>query len=144
MMQLKPWVVTGMLIVLLGGCAASREDKPKIPLESDPRIGESVDQVCFTRNIRSWDSVDNDRNGVLLKMINRDEYKLKLTPGCNPDWAMVHVAVITRTGSGCYSRGDMIKTDGDVAQGRGSACTIVRINKWHPEKVEPSKEGQGS
>ena len=124
-----------MLPVLLAGCASALDDKVNIPLDSDPRIGAEVNRVCFTRSLDSWQNVDNDRNALILKMNNRATYKLKLSSGCDPDWAMTHIAVITRPGTSCFSRGDRIKTDADMSRGYGSACTILRINKWDPKAV---------
>jgi len=124
-----------MLPLLLAGCASSMDDRVEIPLDSDPRVGEKVNQVCFSRNIDSWYNVDNDRYAVVVVMNNRDTYKLKLSGGCDPDWAMSHLAVITRTGSGCYSRGDRVRTDATTSRGHGSVCTIVGINKWDSKAV---------
>lgn len=124
-----------MLPLLVAGCA-TREEKVVIPLDSDPRIGEEVNQVCFARTIDSWSDVDNDRNAVILKMHNRDYYKLKISPGCDPQWAMSTIAVISRGGSNCYSRGDRVKTDADAFRGFKTACLITGINKWNPEAVK--------
>ena len=125
-----------LLAPLLAGCASATVEK--VPLDSDPRIGEKVSQVCFTRNIHSWDNVDNDRNAVILKMTNREAYKLKLSVGCDPDWAMSHIAVISRGGANCYSAGDRIVSDATRSQGYGSACTITRVNKWDAEALKPT------
>ena len=121
-----------LLPVLFSGCASVSGDKAGIPLDSDPRIGEEVNQVCFTRNVHSWSKVDNDRHALNLKMKNRETYNLKLSSGCDPDWAMTHIAVITRGGANCFSRGDKIKTDGDM---HGMACIILGINKWDADAV---------
>lgn len=121
----------------MAGCA-STDDQVQVPLDSDPRIGESVTQVCFTRNLDSWQNVDNDRNGLILKMNSQDYYKLKLSYGCDADWAISTIAVITPSSSTCFSRGDRLKTDGDMSQGYGSACIILGINKWNPEAANPT------
>jgi hypothetical protein len=77
--------------------------------------------------------VDNDRNALILKMTNREAYKLKLSVGCDPDWAMSHIAVISRGGASCYSAGDTIRTDATTSRDYRSVCTITRINKWDPD-----------
>lgn len=136
-------VLTLVLSWYLVGCA-TQEEKPVIPLDSDPRVGDEVRQVCFTRSIDSWSDVDNDRNAVVLKMNNRDYYKLKLSGGCDPQWAMSTLAVITRVGSSCYTRGDRIKTDGDSFRGYGSACSILQINKWDPDAVKQPAQLSGA
>ena len=132
-------ILLAMLPFYMAGCA-STEDKVAIPLDSDPRIGEEVKQVCFARNIDSWNDVDNDRNAVILKMKNRDYYKLKLSGGCDPQWAMMNLAVITRGASNCYTRGDRVKTDGDPFRGYGTAWVITAINKWDPEAVKQAEQ----
>ena len=133
-MKTKIWMV--VLTALVTGCVTSQEEKVEIPLGSDPRVGEEVRQVCFTRSLDSWLSVDNDRNALILRMSNRESYKLQLSGICDPDWARTTIAVITRPGSGCLSRGDRIKTDSDTSRGYGSACTITGINKWNADAVK--------
>jgi hypothetical protein len=124
-----------MLPILLTGCVSTLDEKVENSPDSDPRVGKQVNQICFSQTVRSWNKVDNDRDAVILVMNNRDSYKLKISSGCDPDWAMSHIAVIKRSGSSCYSRGDRIKTDGDAFQGYGTACTILVINKWDPEAL---------
>lgn len=119
--------------MFLGGCASTQQQETGIPLVSDPRIGDTVRQVCFANQIDSWNSVDNDRNAVILKMNNRDYFKLKISGGCDPQWAMSTLAVIRRGGSNCFSQGDRIKTDADPFRDYGSSCVITAINKWDPE-----------
>lgn len=140
-------ILAVLLPAFLAGCAA-QEEKVAIPLDNDPRIGAEVKQVCFTSSVRSWRDVDNDRNGIILIMNDRDEYKLKLAPGCDPQWAMTRMAIISRHGS-CLSRGDRIKTDGDMSPGYSPGCMITGINKWDPDAVnktdrqtEDSQAGQ--
>ena len=133
-MKTTIWIV--VLSALVAGCASSQSEKVQIPLENDPGVGDVVQQLCFTRSLNSWQNVDNDRNALILKMHNRDLYKLKLSSGCDPDWAFTTIAIISRPGSGCLSRGDRLKTDGDMSRGYGSACTILAINKWNPDAVK--------
>jgi hypothetical protein len=128
-----------LLPAYMAGCA-SQEEKVVIPLDNDPRVGEEVRQICFTRSIDSWSDVDNDRNAVILRMNVKDYYKLKISPGCDPQWAMSRIAVISRPGSGCLSRGDRIKTDADPFRGRGMACVITAINKWDPDAVKKTDQ----
>ena len=131
-------ILLGVLPLYMAGCA-TQEDKVVIPLDSDPRIGDQVKQVCFTSSIRSWSDVDNDRNALLLIMNNRKEYKLKLTPGCDPQWAMTRMAIISRNGS-CMSQGDRIKTDGDMMPGYAPGCVVTRIYEWNPDAVKKPEQ----
>ena len=139
-MKIPMMIFMIVLPALLAGCASTRGETAKTPLDSDPRVGEEVRQVCFTRNLDSWQNVDSDRRAVILKMNNRDTYKLKLGGGCDPEWAMLHLAIETRVGSSCFSRGDRIKTDGDTSRGYGTACTILGINRWNPDAVKPAEQ----
>ena len=135
-MPIKSCIVLMLGLGMLAGCAAIQGQANKVPLDNDPRIGEKVSHVCFTRNINGWNSVDNDRNAVIISLNIREQYKLKLVGACDPDLAMMRAAFITRPGSSCLSRGDKVKTDGDLAAGRGTACTIMAINKWLPDALE--------
>ena len=133
-----PFVVIA-LATALGGCATSG-DQPTIPLDSDPRVGAEVPQVCFTNSISSWSDVDNDKNAVIIKVYNRDYYKLSVSGGCDPQWARSHIAIIRRGGSNCLIRGDRIKTDADPFRGYGSACIIRSINKWDPDAAKKTEK----
>jgi hypothetical protein len=132
-------ILVFLLPAYLAGCA-SQEEKVVIPLDNDPRIGEEVQQLCFTGNINSWSEVDNDRHAVILRKSVKDYYKLKITPGCDPQWAMSTIALISRPSSPCLTRGDRIKTDADPFRGLGSACIITRINKWDPDAAKPTEQ----
>ena len=136
-------LLIGLMIispVLFVGCASAPDNRVEIPLDSDPRIGEEVAQVCLHRDLDSWNNVDNDRKAVIIKMKNRDTYKLKLSGSCDPYWSDMRMVVVAGGGSNCFSRGDRIKTDGDPSQGHGSGCTISNINKWNPDAVKQAEQ----
>lgn len=135
-MTIKSCVAVLLGLGVLAGCGSTEEQANKVPLENDPRIGEKVSQVCFARDIDGWNSVDNDRNAVIISLNRREKYKLKLVGACDPNLAMMRAAFITRPGSSCLSRGDKVKTDGDLGRGRGSGCTVMAINKWDPDALE--------
>lgn len=61
-------------------------------------------------------------------------FKLNLTSTCDAYWAIYSIAIIGKTGSACVQRGDKLTTDANTI--RGMSCTIMSINKWHPEKLE--------
>jgi len=135
-------LLIGLMIIspVLFGCASAPDNRVEIPLDSDPRIGEEVTQVCLHHDLDSWNNVDNDRKAVIIKMKNRDTYKLILSGSCDPYWSDSRMAVIAGGGSNCFSRGDRIKTDGDLSQGRGSGCTISKIHKWNPDAVKQAEQ----
>ena len=125
------------LVALLTGCASSSEQaKSRYDKNHDPRVGEEVGQVCHTRSIRGWSNVDNDRDALLVHLNNNRTYKVSLIGACDPDWAMIEIAVITRTGLGCMGTGDRIVTDAQPE--RRTSCSISRINEWHSDIEENS------
>ena len=131
-----------MVSALLTGCATTQDDKAKIPLDSDPRVGEEVQQVCFIRDLDGWQNVDNDSKAVILRMRNGETFKLKLSGSCDPDFAMSHLAVKTRRGSSCFSPGDKVKTDGDLSSGYGSGCIVTSIHKWDAKAVSKTEKAE--
>jgi hypothetical protein len=129
-----------MVSALLTACATTQDDKAKIPLDSDPRVGEEVQLVCFVRDLDGWQNVDNDPKAVILRMNNRETFKLKLRGSCYPNFANLSLAVKTRSRSGCFSPGDKVKTDGDVSAGSGPGCTVTSIHKWDAKAVSKTEK----
>jgi hypothetical protein len=124
---------TMLAALLLGACATAPEEEQAAAPE-DPRLGPRVQQVCFINSIRSWSSLPGERNALIVRMANRKEYRLTLAGACDPNWAMLEIAIVGRGGSSCFSAGDRVITD---ARAPGaSTCTIVRINEWYPEYEE--------
>ncbi len=124
--------------LLLASCASTEPEKELVSIENDPRIGERVNRACFISNMDGWSNVDNDDNALIMTMRRNEQYKLNLLGACDADWAMYRIAIIGKSGSGCIERGDKIKTDANTM--RGMSCTIMSINKWHPEKLEKTTE----
>jgi len=125
---------------LVTGCATPQDDKAQITLDSDPRVGEEVQHVCYVRDLDGWQNVDDDSKAVILRMRNRETYKVTLKGPCYPDFASLTVAVRTRSGSGCFSAGDEVRTDGDAFRGSGPGCTITSTHKWDSEAVSKSQQ----
>jgi len=129
-----------MVSALLTGCATTQDDKAKIPLDSDPRVGEEVMQVCFVRDLDGWQNVDNDPKAAILRMNNGGTFKLKLKGGCHPNFADLNLAIKTSTASGCFSPGDKVKTDGIVPGHPGTECIITSIHKWDAKAVSKTEK----
>ncbi len=130
------YIKLGLLLscLFISSCASTDSEKALVSIENDPRIGDKVQQACFINSIDSWSNVDNDRNALLIRMNSRLTYKLNLSGTCDADWAIYQVAIIGKSGSACVQRGDKIITDANTM--RGMSCTIMGINKWHPEQLE--------
>jgi hypothetical protein len=135
---MKDCLITLLFMVptLLTGCAA------KIPLDSDPRIGEEVQQVCFVHNLISWQDVGNDRKAVILRVNNGESFKLKLSDDCNPNFGNLPLAVITHRGSNCFSRGDRVKAVGYMSRGQGFGCIVTSIHKWDAKAVSKTEKAE--
>lgn len=127
------YILISLVLVLstaLSGCSSTTEkETPRYTKENDPRVGDSVSQVCFNSGISGWSEVDNDRNALLVHFGVNRIYKVQLIGMCEADWAMSRIAVISRTNSSCMSRGDKVLTD---AQNHAtSSCSITKIYEWH-------------
>jgi len=136
MKNLKYGVI--MSCFLMASCTSTEPEEQLVSIENDPRIGEKVQQACFINSINSWSNVDNDNKALLIHMNRKQKYKLNLTGTCDADWAIYRIAIIGKSGSTCLQRGDKLRTDANTM--RGMSCTIMSINKWHPEKLEEMKK----
>jgi hypothetical protein len=142
---MKVYLMILLFIVsaLLTGCATSQGDKAKIPLDSDPRVGAEVQQVCFTHELDGWQNVDNDPKAVIMRMNNSNTFKLKLSASCHPTLSDAGLAIKTSTRSGCFSPGDKVMTSGmppGYNSGFGSGCIVTSIHKWDAKAVSKTEK----
>ena len=86
--------------------------------------------------------MDNDSKAVILRMNNSETFKLKLIGGCDPSIFDLGLRVKTIPGSGCFSPGDKVKTDGDVSRGYGSRCKVTSIHKWDAQAVSKTEKAE--
>ena len=124
--------ITALCATLLMGCQTSPDTNQKTA-KADVRIGEEVNQICFARSINGWETVDKRNDLIVLNQNVNDKYVLSLAGICDPQWAMSRIGTVSRGNSSCLSRGDKIVTDNNM--NRNASCTIMKINKWHPEKL---------
>ncbi|PAJ73764.1 hypothetical protein CJF42_14045 [Pseudoalteromonas sp. NBT06-2] len=127
----KILVSTLVSAFFLMGCQTN-PDTNKQETKPDIRIGEEVNQICFARSINGWEAVDKRNDVIVLNKNVKDKYILSLAGICDPQWAMSRIGTVSRGNSSCLSRGDKIITDNNI--NRNASCTIMKINKWHPEK----------
>ena len=123
------------IVLLVSGCASNTPTEPEA---IDPRLGEEVNQICFNRTMDSWSPLKDDNKAIIVSDRHKQEYKLSLIGTCDPEWAMMRIATISRGASNCLARGDKVITDADM--NRHDSCTIMKINKWHPDKTENAKK----
>lgn len=129
------WVLAVMGATALAGCQtaeqyADRENR--LQAEIAARQGAEVNQICFTRSIDGWRELGDD--ALLVREGIDDWYKLDLAGVCAPDWAFNAIAIETRTGSSCLTRGDHVTIPNSPLDGR---CTIMSIHEWDEEAEVP-------
>ncbi|TRX53955.1 DUF6491 family protein [Thalassomonas sp. M1454] len=127
-------------LLLLSACATNTADQA--PQKPDPRQGEEVTQICFNRTMDSWSPIEGENKALVVFDRRKEQYKLDLIGTCDPDFAMLRIATISRGASNCLSKGDKVITDADMD--RHDNCTIMGIYKWHPEKAEKPAEDKST
>ncbi len=126
------------------GAARSSEPSP----DGDPRLGEEVDRICFSRNISNFRTIDDEDDAVLLERGVNDWYKTTLSGACNYSRLRFaqSVAIDERPRGGCIRRGDaLVFSDsafGDFSFPNATRCIIVEIHRWNP-KAAAEKDGDG-
>lgn len=121
-----------MALTLVACTTASENDEVRgiAKYEGDPRLGEEVDKICFTRNIDGFTGATKDT--IILESVNK-EYIVEVERNCyNLRNAM---GVTLDTGLSCLSKFDHIVVYdtlvGGPAAGPGpDRCAIKSINKW--------------
>ncbi len=116
-------VVVMLSMTIVSACASSVPSRDNALAEGTR--GETVQSVCFTRQINSWYPLSDE---AIIVQRGLDEYfRLQLIGLCEPDEAFSSVNLRTRSGA-CVSPGDQIEIPGDYAP----ECTIQRIDSWIP------------
>lgn len=124
--------------IFVSACAVNPDNAE--PKKVDPRQGEAVNQVCFNRSMDSWSTIKGDNKALVVYDRHKKQYKLDLIGTCDPQFAMLRIATVSRTGSSCLSKGDKVITDADTDI--HDSCTIMGIYKWHPEKAENTQKNE--
>ena len=128
----------------ISACATATDTQEEMA-EIDPRIGEEVDRICFSKSISGWNTVKGDRDAVILTRGVRERYRVEYSGVCNhSDFRSANSIGIDSRGSGsCISRGDslLVRTIGD----RVSRCFITQINRWDRDgTIEEGDDGEAS
>lgn len=125
---------------LQAGPAFADEAKP------DPRLGEEVDRICFSRNISNFRTIDGEDDAALLERGVNDWYKTTLAGACNYNQLRFaqSVAIDDRPRGGCITRGDaLVFSDsafGDFSFPNATRCIITEIYRWDPKAVAPEAD----
>lgn len=135
-------ILAACAAILFAGCTTPSADTAAQAAENakpDPRQGEAVRNICFTQQIHSWRTLD--RRSVIVESGVKQEYKLDLVGGCQPDNAFTSIGLISRVGGGsCLETGDKLVTD---ARFDGGACMISKIYKWNKDAPKPDAATTG-
>ena len=135
-----------MAALILTACATNGSTRSERIAEtlSDPRVGEEVDRVCFTRGIDAFS--ENKEDSVVLRRAVNDEY-LVITRSC-PDleWAQ-SLALINRSTS-CLSQFDEIRvfrsafgpSQADLPG--GFRCQIDEIYRWDDSAIAEDESAE--
>ncbi|WP_306252257.1 DUF6491 family protein [Parvularcula sp. IMCC14364] len=133
----------GLSGCLLAAACASTEDKQSRFIDADdPRRGEQVNRICFSRTIDSFKTV-SDRQ-VILEASPRREYLVETSSCFQLDRAQR--IGLTGHGGGCLSRGDIMLVSENIFAGRSNTqspdrCFIQAMYEWNPDAAEEeSKE----
>ncbi len=126
-------------IAAIEAAGAARAEKTA----DDPRLGEEVRQICFSRNISGFRTIDDEDDAVILERGINDWYKATLAGACNFNRLKFaqSVAIDDRPSGGCITRGDaLVFSDsafGDFSFPNATRCTIVEIHRWNPKAKAP-------
>lgn len=132
----------GFASVALSGERPAREPK------ADPRLGDEVDRICFSRNISGFRTIDGEDDAVLLERGVNDWYKTTLAGACNHNRLRFaqSVAIDDHPRGGCITRGDTLvfsnSAFGDFSFPNATRCVIVEIHRWDPKTAAPDEDAE--
>lgn len=135
--------VFGAMIAGLAAAACSTAPQPSAETATlaaaetpDPRLGERVDKICFTRNIDSFQ--ETTRNSVIVRVGVNDFYLVETFGPCFDLNFAQSIGFESRTGS-CLRRTDRLSVSDSAfglhrSGGLGpQRCQIRAIYEWDPE-----------
>ncbi len=140
-----------LLSVLCAGFAAAApafaKDQDRA---ADPRIGEKVDRICFASGINGFQTPDGVEDAVVLTKGVNDKYYVELSgAGFNSLKFAQSVAIDSRPGGGCVTRGDrLIFSDSAFGFDRRDrvgpdSYLITGIYEWNEDAVA-ADEGEAA
>ena len=128
---------------------AALADDEEMSLDEDPRLGKEVRRICFARTIDGFSFVDEYDNTVLLEEGVNDLYLVTLSGACSHNRLRFaqSVAIDTRPGGGCLTRGDrLIFSDSFDFSGRSSLdfqrCLVRDIYEWDEDALDEEPEDE--
>lgn len=129
----------------LGACATDGTSRTEniADLLTDPRVGEQVNNICFTRGIDGFS--DTGKHSVVLRRGVRDEY-LVVTKFC-PDLQFAQSIGIDKSDS-CLRRQDDIRVfrsvfpQSELDAPGFNRCFVDAIYKWDDDAVDTPEDAE--
>ncbi|GEM_PF-191777 len=119
------------------------KSKKEFSAEGDPRLGEEVTNLCFTRSINGFKRYDRD--ALILRRSVKDRYLVTFSGICSNLRSVQAVKLASR--SSCLSRGDTILVSDSAFftdnTGFGiERCMVKRIYHWNEDAIEEEAEAE--
>ena len=134
--MLKTYLRPLLLCVAIGACASSAEHRARADLDmADPRIGESVNQICFASGISGFSNA-TDRSVIVSK--GRRDYLILTKNRCRDLSNAMSLGIDAF--SGCIGPGDKLigydSAFADIQTPPPFPCLIDEIYYWHTDRAE--------
>lgn len=131
-------------LLILAACASSEEKAPTYASpQDDPRVGEEVNRVCFTRSISGF-SEWNRGEGLILRTQRQERFLATFIGPCFPADSALRIGFPNQFG-GCLSRGDDLIVSSRIFPSRRDTAFDTdrcRINKIYAYDGPPDAEEQ--
>jgi len=144
--MLKPTLILSAACFIIASCAAGPEAKePRgiAAFKDDPRLGEQVDKICFSRNVDRFR--DASRDTVILERGVSDEYLVSISGVCsNLRYAQ---SIGIDASQSCVYRNDVLIVSDSAftldEPGFGpDRCFIDKIYRWDKDAEMPDNMGE--
>ena len=124
-MACRKFAFAAVAALLSASCATPPVETARA--KPDPRQGAELTRICFKSEIKDWRK--HDDRSVIIRVTNKNAYKLELMGACQPEDAFMSIGLDNRPASGCIHT--------YVTKVMGS-CTIKKIYRWNTSTEKPT------
>lgn len=127
-------LVSALIATCAIGPVAMADDHVPEGFEDDPRLGEEVRRMCFSRNVSGFG--ETTRRTIVLRARVNEYYLVETFGFCRDlDWAQ---SIALDSFGPCLTRGDTIHTSDSVfasdrRHGLANQCRVRAIYDWDPD-----------
>ncbi|NNU15433.1 hypothetical protein HK107_03715 [Parvularcula sp. ZS-1/3] len=120
--------------VLLSSCA-STDSGERLTVETDPKVGEQIDSICFSRAINGF-SQWGGRDGLVLTRGVNDKFLVTFVGPCPEARNALRIGFDRRfAGSGCVRPGNLIYMSSSFSAGGANPldsgfCRVGRVYEY--------------